>query len=183
MHYIFSITNYLTQNIKEYKMSEFNKVLNYGLWLLWECHYDLCEEEDFFDYNEDGFKKHPWSFKTICHKDLGWTGNINFAFDAEPSRVDREYNTRSQAEAFDAIMTSLYCADAHQDLRRHVEDDVLSDQEDAIQDIRLFVDKALALSLKYGPFNDAEIKTLEFRMDFLRTLISYHKGRINPSLM
>ena len=30
-------------------MSEFNKVLNYGLWLLWECHYDLCEEEDFFD--------------------------------------------------------------------------------------------------------------------------------------
>jgi membrane-associated HD superfamily phosphohydrolase len=80
-------------------------------------------------------------------------------------------------------MTSLYCADAHQDLRRHVEDDVRSDQEDAIQDIRLFVDKALALSLKYGPFNDAEIKTLEFRMDFLRTLISYHKSRINPSLM
>ena len=55
--YIFSIANYLNQEIKEYKMSEFNKVLNYGLWLLWECHYDQCEEEDFFDYNEDGFKK------------------------------------------------------------------------------------------------------------------------------
>ena len=44
IYYIFNITNFLTQDIKEYNMSEFNKVLNYGLWLLWECHYDLCEE-------------------------------------------------------------------------------------------------------------------------------------------
>ena len=164
-------------------MTKYTKADNYGLWLLWDRHYDLCEEEDFFDYTDDGFKKHPWSFKTICQKDLGWTGNINFAFDAEPSVVDREYNTRSQADAFDAIMTSLYRADTHQDLLRYGKADVLSDQAEAMKEVHLFLDKALALILKFGPCDDAEIKTLEFRMAFLGILISYHKPRINRFLM
>jgi hypothetical protein len=59
-------------------------------------------------------------------------------------------------------------------VRLGAEDDtVITEEEQALQDMRHYLDIVAALMLKYGPYEGTRARTLDLRMGFINELMHY----------
>ena len=137
--------------------------VDYGFWLLFERFQVDALQPEFLDVNPDGVKTGPWCFYAICPKDLGWTDNVIYDPDPRETDFDRDFITDSQAEAFSAVMPSIYAADLRQDEIKLGDDSdgPDSDEQVAIWQIRNRLDVVAADLLKFGPFDSTVLNTLD----------------------
>lgn len=159
------------------------KNTNYGEWLLNEIFGHEAKSLGFFDSQKEDAKDRSWDYFTICRKDLGWTGDITFAPDGTQSTQDRDQYTKSQYQAFVSVMSSIQSADLLQDKVRlgSQRDDVVIEEEQALQDMRHYLDIVAALMLKYGPYEGTRARTLDLRMGFINELMHYANLELSGS--